>query len=201
MASLARLIGSPALTPLLGYVARPRADPAAECVALAEDLAAVEKAPGGSIVLLSRSASADAASYRFDMALRRARGRAVAALVLSAADIARVTPTAAAVADRSGTAILGAADGVDLAELAIAIARELAGDAGTALLRAHTALRGIEAHPRDGDVERLIARAGAALGVPLVRVDAEPAGVARAPVVVDDRVEAWLTAERQEGDL
>src|SRR3954447_19149574 len=97
------------------------------------------------IVLLTRAASASAGSYRFDVALRRASDLAAAALVLRGPDIARVTPTAAEIADRSNTAILGTAADVDLAELAVTIARELAGDAGTVLLRAHAAVRAVKA--------------------------------------------------------
>jgi sugar diacid utilization regulator len=200
VASLAQLIASPTLSSLLGYVARPRSDPEVERVALIEELGDIERVGEGAIVLLTRGASAPAGTYRFDMALRMARGRRIAALVLPASEVARMTPTAAAVADRSGTALLGTGDDVDLGELAIAIARELSGGADAALVRAHAALSAVAAHA-DGSPERLVERAGAALGVQLSLVSSEPESGPRTPVVLDDHVEGWLSAPQQEGAL
>ncbi|MEA2368863.1 MAG: hypothetical protein QOH38_1581 [Thermoleophilaceae bacterium] len=201
MASLAQLVASPTLSSLLGYVARPGSDAEVERVALVEELDDVERVGEGAIVLLTRAASSAAGTYRFDMALRIARGRRVAALVLPASEAARMTPTAAAVADRSGTALLVTSDDVNLGELAIAIARELSGGADAALVRAHAALRAVAAHAMDESPELLVKRAGAALGVELSLVSSEPASGPRVPVVVDDHVDGWLSAPRQEGDL
>jgi sugar diacid utilization regulator len=201
VASLAQLVASPTLSSLLGYVARPRSDADVERVALIEDLGDIERVGEGAIVLLTRGAAAAAGTYRFDMALRMARGRRIAALVLPASEVARITPTAAAVADRSGTALLGTSDDVDLGELAIAIAREVSGGADAALVRAHAAVRAVVAHPADGSPERLVERAGAALGVQLSLVSSEPESGPRAPVVLGDHVEGWLSAPQQEGDL
>jgi sugar diacid utilization regulator len=201
MASLAQLVASPTLSSLLSYVARPGAEAEVERVALIEDLGEIERVPEGAIVLLARSASAAAGTYRFDMALRMARGRRVAALVLLASDVGRMTPTAAAVADRSGTALLGTSDDIDLGELAIAIARELSGGADAALVRAHAAVRAVAANAADGRPERLVERVGGALGVPIAFVSSEPAEGPRTPVLLDDHVEGWLSAPPQEGDL
>jgi PucR C-terminal helix-turn-helix domain/GGDEF-like domain len=201
VASLSQLVASPTLSSLLGYVARPRSDAEVERVALIEDLGDIERVAEGAIVLLTRSASAAAGTYRFDMALRMGRGHRIAALVLPASEVARMTPTAAAVADRSGTALLGTSDDVDLGELAIAIARELSGGADAALMRAHAAVRAVAAHPPDGNPELLVERAGAALGVQLSLVSSEPASGPRTPVVLGDHVEGWLSAPQQEGDL
>ncbi|HEX7300816.1 MAG TPA: helix-turn-helix domain-containing protein [Solirubrobacteraceae bacterium] len=199
--ALTHLVESPALSPLLSYVSRPRSAPAVERVALIEDLGALGRVSEHAIVLVTRAASAEVSSYQFDIALRVARSRSVAALVLSAADVGRVTPTTIAIADRSGTAILGTGRDVDLAQLAIAIGRELAGGADVALLRVHTVLRAIEAHPADGTMESLLRRAGAALGVALTLVEVEPRAGPRAAVEVEGHVEGWLTAPEQDGDL
>jgi sugar diacid utilization regulator len=199
--SLGELVASPALSPLLGYVSRPREDPVAESVSLIEDLGHLEHVPAHSVVLLTRGVSAAVSSYRFDMALRVARSRSVAALVLHRADVASVASTTTAIAHRSGTAILGMSSDIDLAELALAIGRELAGDADVALLRAHTAVRAIEAHPADGTVESLLERVSAALGAPLSIASREPPGLVSRAVIVDDRVEGWIAAPAQEGDL
>jgi sugar diacid utilization regulator len=201
VASLRQLVESPTLAPLLGYLIRPRSDPTVERVALVEEPSEVGRVGKHAIVLFTRAGSATASTYRFDMALRLARTRSVAAVVLSAEAVTGVTPTSAAIADRSGTAILGASAGVDLAELAVAIGRELTGGGDVALMRAHAALRAIKAHPPEGRIEVLIQRAGAALGVPIRIEHAEPAKGPRAPIVVENNVEGWLVAEPQDGDL
>jgi hypothetical protein len=200
VASLAQLVASPPLRSELSYATRPHSDPRVERVALIEDLADLARVPEHAVVLLSRAASSLAGSYRFDVALRTARDRATAALVIAIADVGRLTPSAAAVAERSGTAVLGTG-ATDLAELAIAIARELAGGSEAALLRAHAALRAIAAHPADAGPEALVTHAGAALGVPLALVPEAPADAPRAAVTVDGRVEAWIGAPAQQGDL
>jgi sugar diacid utilization regulator len=201
VASLRQLVESPTLTPLVGYLIRPRSDPTVECVALVEEPSEIGRVGEHAIVLFTRAGSAAASTYRFDVALRLARTRNVAAVVLSADGVRDLTPTSAAIADRSGTAILGVNRGVDLAELAVAIGRELAGGGDVALMRAHAALRAIEAHPPKGRIEPLVQRAGAALGVPIRIEDSEPAHGPRAPIVVENHVEGWLAAEPQDGDL
>jgi sugar diacid utilization regulator len=200
VASLRQLVGSPALNPLIVYLARPRSDPEVEHVALVEDLGGLELVARHAIVLLTHAASATASSYRFDMALRVAGTREVAAIVLSAGHAESITSTSSAIAHRAGIAILATGADVDLAALAIAIGRELAGAADVALLRAHTALRAIDAHPNGGAPEALTSCAGAALGVPLRFVTSKPPEP-NASVVVDDHVEGWITAAPQQGDL
>jgi sugar diacid utilization regulator len=200
VASLRELVESPALAPLVGYVSRPRNDPAVEGVTLIEDLDRFAQVGEHDIVLLTRGASTAISSYRFDMALRVASSRGVAALVLTAADVWRIPSTATAIANRSGMAILGMDDDTELMELALAIGRELAGGADVALMRAHTAVRAIEAHPLDASIESLLAHVGAALAVPISMVAAEPPDRPARAVLVDDRVEGWITAPAQEGD-
>jgi sugar diacid utilization regulator len=201
VASLRELVESPSLTPLLGYVSRPGTDPVVDGVALVEDFAELEHVNGQSIVLLTKGASAGVGGYRFDTALRVARSRGVAAVVLAAADIGRISTTAIAIANRSGTAILGTGSDVELTQLALAIGRELAGDAGAALMRAYTAVRAIEEHPSDATNEAMLDHAGAALGVPLSMAASEPPDGPARPVLVDGRVEGWIRAPVQQGDM
>lgn len=201
MASLRELVQSPALAPLLGYVARPRVDPKVSGVTIVDDLGQLEQVSEHSIVLLTRGASAAVSGYRFDMALRIARGRGIAALVLTAADLARLTSTATAIAGRSGTAILGTGNDVELTHLALAIGREISGPADVALLRAYTAMRAIEVHPPSGSIKSMLAHAGTALAAPIELLDTEPTEQLRRAVLVDDRVEGWVATAPQEGDM
>jgi sugar diacid utilization regulator len=170
-------------------------------VVLVEDLQQLERVDGHTLVLLTRAASVMARSYRLDVALRIAAGLGVAALVLSGPAVAEVTPTSVALADRLGVALLGAGADVDLAGLAITIGRELSGGADAALLRAHTALRAVRAHPADGRPEAIAEHAGAALGVPIELVSRRPNGGVSLAVRGQDHPEAWVAARRQEGDL
>jgi sugar diacid utilization regulator len=200
VASLRKLVESPALAPMIGYVSKPPADPVVESVMLVEDLSQFAEVGEHSIVLLTRGASTAISSYRFDIALRIARSRSVAALVLTAADVWRIPATATAIASRSGTAILGTRDDTELTELALAIGRELAGAADVALLRAYAAVRAIEVHPLDGSIDSLLAHVGAALGVPISMVASEPQDRLRRAVLVDGHAEGWVAAPAQEGD-
>jgi hypothetical protein len=170
-------------------------------VALAEDVSELERVPRHAIVLLTRVASALAGGYRLDVALRIAASAGAAALVVCGPAVGAVTPAAGGLADRLGLALLGAGADVDLAALAIAIGRELSGGADAALLRAHTAMRAIHAHPPDGAPEAIAERAGAALGVPIRLVSRRPSAGVMAAVRGHGQPEAWLAAERQEGDL
>jgi sugar diacid utilization regulator len=201
VSSLRQLVGSPALAPLLVYLSRPQSDPDVEHVALVESLGELERVGPHAVVLLTHAASAAASTYRFDMAVRLAGSRHVAAIVLSAGHAESITPTSSVIAHRAGLAILAMAADIDLARLAVAIGRELAGGADVALLRAHTALRAIDAHPAGGGPEGLVGSAGAALGTPLRIAATEPRTGPRAAIVVDEHVEGWVTAPAQEGDL
>jgi sugar diacid utilization regulator len=201
VASLDQLVGSPTVGASLSYLARGQGSTLVTNVALIEDVSDLERVPRHAIVLLTHVASALAGSYRLDIALRTAASVGVAALVLCGPAVGDVTPTGAELADRLGVALLGAGSGVDLATLAVAIGRELSGGADAALLRAHTAMRAIHAHPPDGAPEAIAERAGAALGVPIRTVSQRPSTGMMAAVRGDGQPEAWLSAGRQEGDL
>src|SRR3954451_12244757 len=62
-------------------------------------------------------------------------------------------------------------------------------------------MRAIHAHPPDGAPEAIAERAGAALGVPIRLGSRRPTPGGTAGVRGHGQPEAWLTAERQEGDL
>jgi sugar diacid utilization regulator len=199
--SLGELIASPALTPLLRYLSTPPADVTVEGVALVERLEDLDEVLEHRIVLFSRDAREEVGRRRFDAVLRGAGGRRVAALVLGARDSARLSAGTTTLAQELGMAILGAEDGADLAELAAAIGVELAGGASSVLMRAHTALEAIAADSCEGTIDSLLERAGAAFGLPLSMVQARPRAPQSRPIVVDDRIEGWLTMPARTGDL
>ena len=66
---------------MLAYLVRPEIDPQVSSIALIEDVNELERVEEHAIVLLTRAASATAASYRFDVAMRMARSAGAAALI------------------------------------------------------------------------------------------------------------------------
>jgi sugar diacid utilization regulator len=201
VAFLRELVESPALNSLLDYLSRPSTDMLVEGVAFVEDLGHLERVGEHYIALLARSVSASVSSHGFDMAFTVAGTRHLSALALRAADGGSVTSSTKEIANSFGTAILGIADGTSLAELALAIGRELGGESDVALLRAHTAVRAIAAHPHDGTVQSLLDSAGGALGLPLSMASTQPRQGLHRPVIVGDRVNGWVTTQAPHGDL
>jgi sugar diacid utilization regulator len=195
VSSLAALLASPVLSSLLGYVVPVRDDPTVSDVAIIEDLGDLGRVTGGTLVILTHGASHQAGGYRLDVALRMAGRRGAAALVLSADDAGGVTSTAAGIADRRGIGILVRPATTDLAQLAMAVGRELAGDAGGALVRAHGTLRALEAHPADTGLEALLTSAGAAGGIALRITAEEPqhGHVPAAPVRANGQLAGWIS--------
>jgi sugar diacid utilization regulator len=177
----------------------PRSDPDIQGVALLEHLDQLEQVEEHRIVLLTHDASRLVRGRRLERLLQIPRTHNLSALVLPAADVGRITSAATAIADRSGTAILHIGDDIGLAGLALAIGRELAESADVALLRAHTAVRAIEAHPL-ADTESMLTQVSAALGVSISMVTSKPHDRPRRPVVIDELVEGWVTAPAQDGN-
>lgn len=164
-------------------------------VQLAERLADLEQAAAGSLVVLSRTASAEAAGYRLDVALRRAGVRGVAAVMVLASDSWQPSATAIDIAERAGLALLAAPDNVDLARLLHVLGRALTGGAEEALGRIDLALRTV-AEARD---ERAaLAAASEALGAKVeMREPAE--GEMSVPIMVAGSVEGRLVAPDVDG--
>ncbi|MEO8476551.1 MAG: helix-turn-helix domain-containing protein [Actinomycetota bacterium] len=166
-------------------------------VALAESLADVDEAPAGALVLLTRVASAQSSTYRFDVAIRRGAERGIAGLVLTDPYGEALSSSARAVADRARVGLLAADEEVDLAELASSLGGLLRGDAAAALEAATSGLRALDrARGKGLGVSGTVAVAGqvlpgAALGEPAAGLRAEP-------VEVDGVREAWFVAP--EGD-
>jgi len=162
-------------------------------LALAETLGDVDLAPPDALVLLTRAASGEAGTYRFDVALRRSVERGIAGIALAAAADDVLSRSARAVADRAHLAMLAVVEGADLAELAAALGALLRGDAAASLESAAAGVRVLD-RARDAaeDVSGTLAAVGAALpgaalGEPMPELLAEP-------IEVDGIREAWLVA-------
>src|SRR6266545_1729285 len=185
-------------------------------VRLAERFADLDGSPPGSLVVLSRAASAEVTDYRLDMALRWAAVNQVAAVAAFSAEQWQPTVTAMDIARRANIALISIPAAAELARLVQAIAREIGGGADRALGRAQEGLNAVlSAEAAGAGLDELRAAAGRALGT---IVEFRPraagaragdaydpqdglAGEVRVPVVVGDAPIGDLVAPDAQGDL
>jgi sugar diacid utilization regulator len=220
-------------SPLAGLrrVSRSGGDRQVTVVRLAERFADLDHAPHSSLVVLSRSASAEVTDYRLDMALRWASIHRVAAVAAFSAERWRPTVTVTDIAGRADIALLSIPPDADLTELVQALMREIGGGADRALGRAQQGLDAVLAAEEVGaDLNGLCAAVSLALGTavefrPLAPGGGQspngdagyPAGAARGwgageaggpdadevsvPVVVGETPIGYLAAPQAHGDL
>ena len=112
-------------------------------VRLAERFADLDGSPPGSLVVLSRAASAEVTDYRLDMALRWAAVNQVAAVAAFSAEQWQPTVTAMDIAGRADIALISIPAAAELARLVQALAREIGGGADRALGRAEEGLNAV----------------------------------------------------------
>src|SRR6202042_649985 len=156
-----------ASSPLAGLwrVSRGGGDREVALVRLAERFADLDDAPAGSLVVLSRAASAEVTDYRLDMGLRWAAVNRVAAVAAFRAEQWRPTVTAMDIAGRADIALISIPAGAELAGLVQAIAREIGGTAESALGRAEEGLNAVlSAEAAGAGLEDLRASVSVALG-------------------------------------
>jgi sugar diacid utilization regulator len=156
-----------ASSPLAGLqrVSRSGGDREVALVRLAESFTDLDHAPAASLVVLSRSASAEIGDYRLDMALRWAAIHRVAAVAALSAEPWQPTVTARDIATGADIALISVPLDAELAELVQAIVREIGGGAQRALGRAQQGLEAVlQAEAAGVDLEGLRAAVSKALG-------------------------------------
>src|SRR6266516_1934751 len=156
-----------ASSPLAGLrrVSRSGGDREVTVIRFAERFADLDHAPHTSLVVLSRSASAEVTDYRLDMALRWASVNRVAAVAAFSAERWRPTVTVTDIAGRADIALLSIPPDTDLTELVRALIREIGGGADRALGRADQGLDAVLAAEEAGaDIDGLCAQVSVALG-------------------------------------
>src|SRR5215831_9211882 len=152
----------------LRRVSRSGGDRQVAVVRLAERLADLDSAPPTSLVVLSRSASAEVTDYRLDMALRWASIHGVAAVAAFSAEKWRPTVTVTDIAGRADIALLSIPGDTELTGLVRAIMREIGGGAELVLGRAELGLDAVlGAGEAVGDLDALCASVSRALGTPV----------------------------------
>ena len=162
-------------------------------IALLESLRDVDLAPADALVLLTRAASAESASYRFDVALRRGADRRVAAIALAGVPADVLSHSALAVAERTHVAILEVGGDVDIAELSASIGGLLRGDATAALELASAGVRALDrARASGAGVDATLTAVSEAL--PGAGLGERRPGTLHEPIVVDGMIESWLVS-------
>ena len=163
-----------------------------ESVFLAERLFDLMEAPGRSVVVLGADACAGAERYHFDMALRMAASRDVAAIILTRAPVGPATSTSLHTARRVGVALLRQTEPINLAGLVVALEARIRGSAELGLRRAVQAFQAMSgAH---ADVDALVAEVAAAVAADIVLTDQPDAGLSF-PVELETEPGAWVVVE------
>lgn len=194
--ALGDLLDAPEVASIVSPITWGARDRMVAQVSCVERLSMIENVPACSAVVLTEGASAEVSSYRFDIALRVAGARNVAALFLTGDEFLAPPSTARAIADRAGVALVRVAPGADLAALVVALHRELVGGAAAALARAEAALSALlDAEAAGAGPAELLAAASKALGVELRlrradTPDLSPAG----PVAAEAELRADIRA-------
>jgi hypothetical protein len=159
-----------ASSPLAGLwrVSRGGGDRQVALVRLAERFADLDDAPAGSLVVLSRAASAELSDYRLDMGLRWAAANRVSAVAAFSAEQWQPTVTAMDIAGRADVALISIPAAAELAGLVQAVTREIGGGAESALGRAEEGLNAVLSAEAAGvGLDDLRAAVSGALGTPI----------------------------------
>lgn len=132
MTNVSKLLVEPGVAKLLQTLVVSEGGANITGVHLAEGVEDLERAPAGSLVVLSHVASQAATGYRLDLAVRAASVREAAAVVLTDGRDA-VPTTASNIARDAGLALLVADASADLVAIILAVSQELGGGPDAAL--------------------------------------------------------------------
>jgi sugar diacid utilization regulator len=192
--NLSDLLMTPSLSRRLVPLAGLGAERRVEGVKIVESLERLQDVESGTLAVLTAAASREAATYRFDIALRLAASHELAGVVLTGGDGVELTEAAAAIADRGGVAVFHTAEDADLGDLIAALHAEIAGGAEAGLARAKAALDAIVAAEAEGlGPDGLLAAAAECLGT-AVELRDPGEGDLFAPMLVDGRLEGNVCA-------
>ncbi|MBW0088916.1 helix-turn-helix domain-containing protein [Pseudonocardia sp. KRD-184] len=138
-------------------------DRSVEDIRLVEQVDQVDDAPTNALVVLERGLAALTADYRFDIVVRRAAAREVAALVVVLPADVRVSLTALALARRAAICVIRLAPEVDLTAAVGTIVRQATDQLSVTVDRARAVSEAIDGRAF-GDVDTLLDHVGLLLG-------------------------------------
>lgn len=138
-------------------------------IRIVESADQVDEAPTAAMLVLERGLSALASDYRFDVLVRRAAARSVAALILIGPSDLRVSMTAVALARRAEIAVVRLGPTVELAEAVGSLLRRASDRLAVTVDRVRAVCEAID----DGfpDVDGLLESVGLLLGRPVLLID------------------------------
>lgn len=192
MVVLDDLLAAPAIRSLLTPLTETSSGREVTAIHVIESIDGLGDIPPNAIGVLGRGASADVASYRFDIGLRLAADSGVAAVILTGVELDELSPSARAIAEKARMSIVVAAPAWDLSSALIALHRELSGDADVALHRASMALNAVrKSEIQKLSPEDLVAEASAALGLEM-QIREREEGEPSAPVIVDGSARSFV---------
>ncbi|MFD1530346.1 helix-turn-helix domain-containing protein [Pseudonocardia aurantiaca] len=169
-------------------------------VRLVEQVDQVDDAPAGALLVLERGLAALTGDYRFDVMVRRAAAREVAALVVVLPEGAKLSLTAMALARRAEIAVIRLAPEVDVTAALGTMVRQATDRLSVTVGRARAVCEAIDGRSFDS-VEALLDRVGLLLGR-TVSIGPRPDGDGQAltvpagPINGTDRSGGWLWTER-----
>jgi len=164
-------------------------DSCVDSVFVAEHLADLMDAPGRSVVVLSADACAGAERYHFDMAVRMAASREVAAIILTRTPGGGISSTSLHTARRVGVTLFQQTTAINLAGLVAALEAAIRGPAELGLRRAVQAF-GVMSTVT-GDVEALVAQVATAAAADIV-LTGQPGDGLSFPVELEAEPDAWI---------
>jgi hypothetical protein len=192
MALMAGLLAAPLLRDVVRPLAGPVNDPPVSSVVLVEALGDLVKLPKHALAVLTREASAEAGGYRMDMAIKLAASRGAAGILLTDGR-SELGQTAANIATSADLAVLVTRAEVALADVIVAVNREIHGDVAAALARIDEVVCTLAAdQTAQLDVERLVDIAGPFFSGE-ARVGSASSDELSAPVFVGGEVEAHVS--------
>ena len=168
-------------------------------VQIVDEYGGVAEAPPSTLVVLAPHLSADAASYRFDLALGTLPDH-VAGLALSGA-ASEPSPTALRTIERKGIALIALHPDADVAAIAVRVRDMSLGGTREAITRLERIYGIVDAHDsRAEDMNSLLARLSAELGCRL-SIETDPGDTPAIALNADSGQRVLLTADTTTPDV
>ena len=168
-------------------------------VQLIDEYGGVADAAPGTLVVLAPHLSADAASYRFDLALGMLPDH-VAGLALSGA-AGEPSPTALRTIEHKGIALIALDPAADVAAIAVRVRDMSLGGTREALTQLETVYGLVDAHDsRAEDMDSLLARLSAELGC-RVSIETDPGDSPAVPLEAGSGQRAFLSVDTATSDV
>lgn len=196
MVALRELLAAPDLQDQISVLSGTVGDQLVEDLTILENIAQIRTAAPNSLILLTETAGRQVEPYRLDMALRLGATRPVTAITFLGAPAPMISRTGRELSRRGGPVVLAAASS-SLTDLALPVAREIHGGAGSALQRLFDLLRAMQRMTAESATpDALVQMAETLVDRPFFVDKQQTTGSFVTPVVVDGHTELTLSSPR-----